>query len=99
MSNDATAAQRRRFDKIAALCCLPCQLDGVYGTPATVSHCHDHGNRNHAKVYPCCPQHHLATFAVPGIPNRHATPEEFKARYGSDDELHELTCRLLGETE
>lgn len=29
---------------------------------------------------------------------RHATPEEFKARYGSDDDLHELTCRLFGET-
>ena len=99
MGNNATAEQRRRFERIAALSCLPCQLDGIYGTPATVSHCHGHGHRDHSRAYPACPQHHLATFAVPEIPNRHATPEEFKARYGSDDELHELTCRLLGETE
>ncbi len=94
-----TASQRRRFDKIASLGCLPCQLDGIHGTPATVSHCHDHGNRDHSRAYPACPQHHLATFAVPGIPNRHATPEEFRERYGSDQELHELTRRLLGESE
>jgi hypothetical protein len=35
---------------------------------------------------------------VPGVPNRHATPEDFMARYGSDDELHEMTRKLLGET-
>lgn len=43
--------------------------------------------------------HHKSVSAIPGILNRHATPEEFKARYGSDDELYDLTRRLLGETE
>jgi hypothetical protein len=37
------------------------------------------------------------TSAVPGVLNRHKNPIEFAARYGSDDELHHLTKKLLGE--
>ena len=92
-----TAAQRRRWSMVADLGCLPCLMDGNPGTPATISHCHDHGYRGHDRVYPACPVHHLATHAVPGIPNRHATPIEFAARYGTDDDLYLKTCQLLGE--
>ena len=92
-----TAAQRRRWDKIAALSCLPCQLDGIYGTPATISHCHAHGYRDHNRIFACCPAHHLTQFAVEGVLNLEKNPKEFHARYGSFDELNELTKSLLGE--
>jgi len=93
-----TAAQKRRWDRVANLGCLPCRLDGFFGTPATISHCHDHGNRDHDRVWPGCPVHHLYQEAVDGIPNRHKNPVEFAEKYGTDDELHRITCALLGET-
>lgn len=95
--SEPTAAQRRRWGRVAALGCLPCRMDGYFGTPATISHCHDYGYRDHDKVYPCCPVHHLATEAIPGIPNRHATPEAFRNKFGTDEELHKLTKQMLGE--
>ena len=92
-----TAAQKRRWNKIAALGCLPCRMDGNEGTPATISHCHCHGYRNHDTVFGACPAHHLTQFAVPGVPNLEKDSQEFHARYGSFEELHDATCILLGE--
>ena len=97
MSNKPTAAQRRRWSKIADLGCLPCRIDGNEGTPATISHAHEHGYRDHDRVYPSCPGHHLATSAIAGMPNRHKTPLSFFNKYGTDAELVNMTRILLGE--
>lgn len=98
MSNP-TAAQRRKWDRIAALGCIPCLLDGIEGTPATISHSHDYGYRDHNKVYGACPIHHLEQHAVAGIPNRHANPIEFRERYGTDEELVAKVSEMLVELE
>jgi hypothetical protein len=90
-----TAEQRRRWNKIAELGCLPCLLDGTEGTPATISHSHEHGYRDHDKVWPCCPIHHLYEHAKTGTPNRHANPIEFRDKYGTDSELVEKANQLL----
>lgn len=92
-----TAKQKRIWNKMAEFGCLPCYLDGNPGTPATISHAHDHGYRDHDKIFPCCPVHHLEQHAVNGIPNRHKNPKEFAAQYGTDDELVRVAYRLIGE--
>jgi hypothetical protein len=35
---------------------------------------------------------------MPGILNRHRDRTEFASKYGDDDELHRMTCALLGES-
>lgn len=94
-----TAKQRRRWNKVAALGCLPCSLDGTEDTPAGISHAHDHGYRDHDKVWPSCEIHHLEQHSQPDVPNRHANPIEFRDRYGTDEELVSHTKCRLGEKE
>jgi len=90
MSKDPTAAQKRRMAKVAALPCFGCN------GPANVHHCRHEcgmGQRNHDHVAPLCKWCHQD-----GPISRHGTgSKEFKETVGSDKELHERTCRRLGE--
>ena len=86
-----TAAQKRRFQRVVDLNCLIC--DG----PAEIHHCrHECGGsqRNHDHIAPLCPYHHrILGFTI----SRHGSPKVFADLYGTDKELHEKTCKLLGE--
>jgi hypothetical protein len=97
MSKRPTAAQKRRMTRLSAQGCLACFIDGNPGTPGDIHHLKKYGGRDHSQCYCLCPAHHRATNAIPGIPNRHATPKEFEARYGSDAFLCTLTEKMLGE--
>lgn len=91
MSNNATAAQRRRWAKVAEMTCLVC------GRPANIHHCRHEcgmGQRNHDHVAPLCSLCHQH-----GNISRHGSgSNEFQALY-PDRWLHEETQRRLGETE
>lgn len=91
-----TAKQRRTWNKIAALGCLPCLLDGIEGTPAGISHAHDHGYRDHDMIWSSCERHHLYQHAVDGTPNRHKNPIEFREKYGTDEELVNMALEMAG---
>lgn len=85
MANNPTAAQRRRWTRVAALGCLN------DGRPAIIHHCrHECGmsQRNHDHVAPLCGDCHLL---------RHNNPKRFYAQVGTDKELHDETVRRLGE--
>lgn len=62
MTKKPTAADKRRFDRIAALGCLVC------GGPATIHHVTGYADRpgrltrRHDRVVPLCPMHHQAVF-------------------------------------
>ena len=73
----------------------PWLLSRLEGTPAGISHAHDHGYRDHDKVWPSCEAHHLYQHAVKGVPNRHKNPIEFRERYGTDAYLVEYVRELL----
>lgn len=92
-----TRAQKRIWAKMIELGCLPCLLDGIHGSPATISHVHEPGYRQHDLTYPACPIHHLYDHAVQGTPNRHRNPIEFQERYGTDRELCQKAMILIGE--
>jgi hypothetical protein len=100
MSNNPTAAQKRTWAKMIDMGCLACLLDGIEETPATIHHCeHAYGKRDHDKIFPLCPAHHLYQFAVPGVPNRERHPIGFMQRYGSDIDLHREALRRIGESD
>lgn len=88
-----TAADKRLWQKVFEVGCIPCHIEGVFSFPE-IHHVKEYGKRNHQKVYGCCPAHHRPTAAVQGVPNRHGNPIEFEKLYGTDQELY-LKCREL----
>ena len=85
-----TAAQKERFNRVAALACLKCGRKPVH-----IHHCRHEcgmGQRNHDHIAPLCEWcHQLSPEA------RHAAPRDFARYCGTDRELHERTKQLLGE--
>jgi hypothetical protein len=85
MSNQPTAAQRRKWGKLAGIGCICCRKDGNEGTPAEIHHIKDHGNHNHDRVLPLCLKHHNERNNL--VPCIHHNRIEFIDRYGTPDEL------------
>lgn len=87
--NRPTAAQRRRWAKVAALGCLICDR------PAAIHHCRHNcgmGQRNNNEVAPLCGDCHQH-----GPLSRHGRgSKEFRERW-PDCWLHEETRKRLGE--
>lgn len=91
-----TAKQKRLWSKVAENCCMACRVEGVFDTPCEIHHARENGGyRDHNKVYGLCPAHHRDTAAVPGVPNRHGDPIEFKRQYGTDSELFNRCMELI----
>ena len=97
-----TAAEQAHMDRVAALGCLACRLDGFPGTPAELHHsrlrpdgtAYGAGCRaSHFEVIPLDPIHHRG--GAKGIPSRHLTEADFTARYGDDLVLLAHVNRLL----
>lgn len=84
-----TAAQKRRWARVALLGCLVC------GCPASIHHCRHEcgmGQKNHDHVAPLCQQCHQD-----GPVSRHGQgSREFQGRW-PDRWLHEQTRIRLGE--
>ena len=88
MSNQPTAADKRRFSKLVEVGCVACKLEGMVYTYPQIHHARiGTSRRDHQRTFGVCGIHHLATSAVPGIPNRHGSPKDFRETYGTDDEL------------
>lgn len=90
MSNNPTASQRRRWSRVASLGCLVCHGE------ANIHHCRHEcgmGQRNHDHVAPLCKYCHQD-----GPVSRHGQGSNiFRAEYGDDRDLHEMTVAKLGE--
>lgn len=94
------------MNRVAALGCVACLMDGVEGTPAVIHHsrlrpdgtAYGAGVRApHAEVAPLCPPHHRG--GVKGVPGRHSDEAEFTARYGDDLHLLAYTAQRLSPKE
>lgn len=89
---------KKRMDNVANLSCIVCKLFySIDGSPAELHHLVGLQYRSigkKAKEYiPLCPLHHrLGTKEHPSI---HSHPEEFERRFGSQNDLLELTNELL----
>ena len=88
MSNQPTAADKRRWAKLVEYGCVCCQLDGRGWVNPQIHHVRIGSSyKIHSKTIPLCGRHHQYQFAVDGIPNREKNPKEFAATYGDDLEL------------
>lgn len=91
MSKRPTKRQKDRFSRIVELGCL---VPGC-GGEANIHHCRHAcgmGQRKHDHVAPLCKYHHQdGPFA------RHKDPAKFVEFIGTDEDLHEKTCLMLGE--
>ena len=96
---NATVEQKERFRIIKEeLGCIACWLDTGYYNPCNVHHLLDTGSRRgHDFTIGLC------EFEEPGAPNHHVgndmsihrTKREFTKKYGTDDELLDLTNALI----
>ena len=93
-------ARSANFERVAALGCIACLIDGNPGTPAELHHIRETAGGGQkaldTDVLPTCPAHHRGTMH-PAVPSIHLDRLTFIARYGSETELLARVRALLGE--
>ena len=89
-----TKAEKAHWDKIIAFGCIACHLDGIKNTYVSIHHCDGRTKEGaHMKVIALCFLHHQGgTVELPSI---HPWKKRFEAKYGTQQELIELTNRLV----
>jgi len=102
---EPTSRQLRRWRHAQDIGCVACILDGVGGVPGDVHHVLSGGRRvSHDATVVLCPWHHRGVlpsgrkadeFAEVHGPSLAHTPNAFKRRYGSDEELLEIQDALI----
>jgi hypothetical protein len=87
MAKPATAAQKKRFERICSLGCCIC------GGIAQAHHTHTGagGRRDHDKTIPLCIHHHTGPHGI------HNSRKAFAATHGTEQELLDNTNARLAE--
>lgn len=95
-----TKAERQWIAAIQDLGCIVCIVKlGIWGTPPDIHHRLSGGRRmGHLHTLPICPPHHRYGFAK-GIVSRDQCQRSFEAEYGTEEELYEMTKRLVSTRE
>lgn len=93
-----TVAEKRWMDAITAIGCIACRIDGRPGVPGAVHHLLRGGLRiGHLHTICLCDPGHHKDGGPMGLVSRHPWKARFEARYGTEEELLELSRRLVGE--
>lgn len=91
-------ADRQHLNRVAALGCIACIIDGIRETPCEVHHPRagtGKGMRaSHREAIGLCPPHHRGTMH-PAVPSIHLDRLTFIERYGTEAELLQLTREEL----
>lgn len=95
----AGKARLAHFERVAALGCIACLIDGNPGTPAELHHIRETAGGGQkaldSDVISVCPAHHRGT-DHPRTPSIHLDRLTFIARYGSETELLARVRAMLG---
>jgi len=93
-------ARIAHFERVAALGCIACLIDGNPGTPAELHHIRETAGGGQkapdTDVLPLCHRHHRGT-DHPRTPSIHLDRLTFIARYGSETELLARVRAMTGE--
>lgn len=93
-------ARSANFERVAALGCIACLIDGNPGTPPELHHPRANAGMGQkapdTDVLPLCHRHHRGT-DHPRTPSIHLDRLAFIARYGSETELLARVRVLLGD--
>ncbi len=92
-------ARIAHFERVAALGCIACLIDGNPGTPAELHHIRETAGGGQkaldSDVISVCPAHHRGT-DHPRTPSIHLDRLAFIAKYGSEKDLLIKVRELLG---
>ena len=95
----AGKARLAHFERVAALGCIACLIDGNPGTPAELHHIRETAGGGQkaldSDVISVCPAHHRGT-DHPRTPSIHLDRLAFIAKYGSEKDLLIKVRELLG---
>ena len=94
-----TKAEKQHLNRVAALGCVACFIQGTPGTPAEIHHPRagrGKGQRaSHMDGIPLCPPHHRGTHH-PAVPSIHLAKLAFIERFGTEEKLLQLVQQLTG---
>ena len=89
-----TKAEKELHDKIAALGCIACHLDGIFNPWVSIHHIAGRTSPGaHLKVLALCGPHHQT--GGEDAPAIHPWKTRFEAKYGTQAELLALTLSKL----
>jgi len=95
-----TKAEKQHLNRVAALGCVACFIQGTPGTPAEIHHPRagrGKGQRaGHMDGIPLCPAHHRGTHH-PAVPSIHLAKLAFIERFGTEEKLLQLVQQLTGQ--
>lgn len=104
-TGNPTKAQQKRFERIQAIGCVACCIDGIYQNPPEIHHLASGMERlGHDYTVGLCAMHHRG--CVPSGytydqvreasgPSMALEPDAFKKHYGTQEELLEFQNALL----
>lgn len=93
-----TRAESAWMDAITAIGCIACHIDGHPGTPGAVHHLLQGGQRigHRFTICLCDPGHHQNGQQF-GKVSRHPWKARFEAKYGTEQQLLEMTEELVSQ--
>ena len=81
---------------VVDLGCIACRVEGHFGTPCEVHHLlKGHKRISHLHTIGLCPSHHRAGLNTAHCVSRHPWRREFETRYGTEQQLLNLTREKL----
>ncbi|WP_313397120.1 Ref family recombination enhancement nuclease [Stutzerimonas nitrititolerans] len=91
-----SAAEKRFHDRLAALGCIACRIDGNHNPVVSIHHIDGRTKPGaHLRVLPLCAGHHQDGYGIPGLIAVHPYKRRFEDRYGSQYELLAMCEQLL----
>lgn len=92
-----TKAEKALHDKIAALGCIACHLDGIFNPWVSIHHIDGRTKPGaHLKVLPLCFLHHQG--GTESEPSVHPWKTRFEKRYGVQAELLAMVMKKIANT-
>ena len=98
MSNP-TKSELAYWDRVAAIGCIACRIDGRYNPVVSIHHVDGRTNPGcHKKVLPLCAGHHQhGTGNDKSLIAIHPFTRRFEDRYGTQEQLMEMRDHILVE--
>lgn len=95
-----TAKEKHLHDRLAALGCIACRLDGWINLQVSIHHIAGRTKPGaHERVLPLCAGHHQDGTGLPGLIAVHPWKRQFEAKYGRQEELLAMCLALLEQSQ
>jgi len=88
-------ADKERYEKIAEIGCIVCKLFEGTWSPAEIHHPNGRTKNGNQETYGLCFYHHREGSNCAEYTSRHPWLTEFEARYKTEEELIEITNKLI----